>query len=94
MINLDCIFVSKLSFQSQVAMNEAKGEKVKLEEAALAEMEHELEIRLWIGGEIVKIGYERQKIVEMVGWGWSFARCACLIEFELSVQAKNNKTTV
>ena len=47
-------------------MDEAKVEKVELEEAALAEMERELEIRLWIGGEIVKIGY-RQKIVEMVG---------------------------
>ena len=58
--------VSKFSFQSQVAMNEAKVEKVRLEEAALAEMERELEIRLWIGGEIVQIGY-RQKIVEMVG---------------------------
>ena len=86
--------VSNLFLQSQVAMDEAKVEKVKLEEAALAEMERELEIRLWIGGEIVKIGYDRQKIVEMVCWGWSFARCACLIEFELSVQAKNNKTTV
>ena len=58
--------VSKFSFQSQVAMNEAKVEKVRLEEAALAEMERELEIRLWIGGEIVQIGY-RQKIVEMIG---------------------------
>ena len=37
-------------------MNEAKVEKVRLEEAALAEMECELETRLWIGGEIVKIG--------------------------------------
>ena len=77
--------VSNLFLQSQVAMDEVKVEKVELEEAALAEMERELEIRLWIGGEIVKIGYDRQKIVEMVGWGWSFARCACLIEFELSV---------
>jgi len=77
--------VSNLFLQSQVAMDEVKVEKVELEEAALAEMERELEIRLWIGGEIVKIGYDRQKIVEMVCWGWSFARCACLIEFELSV---------
>ena len=67
MKNFDCIYiVSKLFFQSQVAMDEAKVEKVELEEAALAEMERELEIRLWIGGEIVQIGY-RQKIVEMVG---------------------------
>ena len=47
-------------------MDEAKVEQVKLEEAALGEMERELEIRLWIGGEIVKIGY-RQNIVEMMG---------------------------
>ena len=32
-------------------MDEAKVEKVKLKEAALAEMERELETRLWIGGE-------------------------------------------
>ena len=57
MKNFDCIYiVSKLFFQSQVAMDEAKVEKVELEEAALAEMERELETRLWIGGEIVKIG--------------------------------------
>ena len=62
MKNFDCIYiVSKLFFQSQVAMDEAKVEKVRLEEAALAEMERELETRLWIGGEIVKIGY-RQKL--------------------------------
>ena len=32
-------------------MDEVKVEKVELEEAALAEMERELEIRLWIGGK-------------------------------------------
>ena len=47
-------------------MNEAKVEKVRLEEAALGEMERELEIRLWIGAKRVKIGY-RQNIVEMMG---------------------------
>ena len=47
-------------------MDEAKVEKVRLEEAALAEMERELETRLWIGVKRVKIGY-RQKIVEMMG---------------------------
>ena len=74
-------------------MDEAKSEKVKMEEAALAEMERELEIRLWIGGDIIKIGY-RQKIVDMMGWSWSFARSVWLIEFKLSVQAKNNETSV
>ena len=56
MKNFDCIYiVSKLFFQSQVAMDEAKVEKVRLEEAALAEMERELEIRFWIGGEELKL---------------------------------------
>ena len=50
MKNFDCIYiVSKLFFQSQVAMDEAKVEKVRLEEAALAEMERELETRLSCG---------------------------------------------
>ena len=61
MKNFDCIYiVSKLFFQSQVAMDEAKVEKVELEEAALAEMERELENRLWIGVKRVKIGYRRK----------------------------------
>ena len=41
-------------------MDEAKVEKVRLEEAALAEMERELETRLWIGVKRVKIGYRRK----------------------------------
>ena len=64
MKNFDCI-VSKLFFQIQVAMDEAKVEKVKLEEAALAEMERELETRLWIGGKIVEIGYTQNIVLMM-----------------------------